>query len=194
VATAGAATGCGSRSSTPNCTTGCCAPCSPRRATRPATITKSIAHHRRSHRRTHRQRQTAAQRSLKTHDKSQHPRDQGSLGSVKRPTCPGCVVQIPRRGPSQVEHLSVLQVDGRIPPATLSVASKICSPLAESTFSAYADPTPPQKSRPSRQATKPGLSGARPRELATACCKPSSAHHRIPRKGCARYVTSGACR
>src|SRR6478736_9087762 len=45
----------------------------------PATNTKSITHHRRSHRRTHRQRQTAAQRSLKTHDKSQRPRDQGSL-------------------------------------------------------------------------------------------------------------------
>src|SRR6185437_851140 len=50
-----------------------------RPATRPATNTKSITHHRRSHRRTHRQRQTAAQRSLKTHDKSQRPRDQGSL-------------------------------------------------------------------------------------------------------------------
>ena len=50
-----------------------------RPATRPATNTKSSAHHRRPHRRTHRQRQTAAQRSLKTYDKSQRPRDQGSL-------------------------------------------------------------------------------------------------------------------
>ncbi len=47
----------------------------------PPATTKSIAHHRHSRNALHRRRQTAAQSSLKTQDKSQRSSDQGSLAT-----------------------------------------------------------------------------------------------------------------
>jgi hypothetical protein len=56
-----------------------------RPAPRPATTTKRVAHHQHSRTALHRRRQTAAQRCLKTQDKSQCSSDQGSLGFDEPP-------------------------------------------------------------------------------------------------------------
>ena len=72
------ATGCGSRSSAPKSPRPAAAPARRRPATRPATNTKSITHHH-AHIAERIDNADSAQRSLKTHDKSQRPRDQGFL-------------------------------------------------------------------------------------------------------------------